>query len=211
MRNEMKPPKGACIAAAVVSVVLHVAVLAFLAGHTVQVERIEPSLTPVDQTPLIATAFLFDDVARTQAGSRSLWVEPALEPAGSIDIAAPPSPPEFEAVAADSFEEGRQVESLADVQEIKRLQGIYVKQISDRVARVLEMSGNQRLEPETACVVHVIQNESGDVVDVDTDECEREPHAQQRLASAIWAASPLPMPPQGLAMGSYLTLDASSL
>ena len=211
MRSAMKQPRGERIAAAMASVVLHGTVLAFLAGHTMQVTRIEQSPPAVHQAPLIATAFLFDDVAKSQADNRRLWLEPALESAQSIDIPVPPSPPEFDAAAADSFEEGRQVESLADVQEIKRLQGIYVKQISDRVARVLEMSGEQRLAPETPCVVHVIQNESGDVVDVDTDECEREPRAQQRLASAIWAASPLPMPPQGLAMGSYLTLDATSL
>jgi hypothetical protein len=65
--------------------------------------------------------------------------------------------------------------------------------------------------PADPCVVHVVQNENGDVIEVDTQECKRSASARETLANAIRAASPLPPPPQGLAMGSYLTIDATLL
>lgn len=124
-----------------------------------------------------------------------------------------PELPQIEAVAADSFVKGDALESAEDVAEVERLQGIYVKQINDRIARVLQMSLGQTdaNAMEQRCIVHIIQNESGDVLDVDTDECELEARSRERLVNAIRTASPLPPPPVGLAMGSYLTIDASTL
>ncbi len=136
----------------------------------------------------------------------------AVDESQSITLPVPMLP-EIEPVAADSFAKGDALESADDVAEAERLQGIYVKQINDRIARVLQMSAVQTdtNATEQRCIVHIIQNESGDVLDVDTTECELAARSRERLANAIRAASPLPSPPDGLAMGSYLTIDASAL
>lgn len=122
-----------------------------------------------------------------------------------------PQLPEMRAVAADSFEKARQIESAEDFLRIERLQGIYIKQITDRIRRVLQMTATQTDTGGGPCIVRVIQNESGEVIDIDMHDCERPPMARETLARAIRTASPLPSPPEGLAMGSYLTIDATAL
>lgn len=186
--------------------VLHAAILTLVLHDTLLTER-TTSIT--SGQPLIATVFLFDKSAASSDVTE--WPAPTLSSVDTIKI-TPPKPTEIEPVAADSFEKSRQAQSLGDIETIARLQGIYVTQINARVARVLEMAGaGHQAAPAGRCVVHVIQDEHGGVLDVDMDECEREDGERQRLASAIRAASPLPLPPDGLALGSYLTLDASLL
>lgn len=137
----------------------------------------------------------------------------AFEPTFDTQAITVPIPqlPEMSAVAADSFEEARQIESAEDFARVERLQGIYTKQIADRIRRVLQMTATQTDTAGSPCIVRVIQNESGDVIDVDMQDCERPPMAREQLARAIRSASPLPCPPEGLAMGSYLTIDATAL
>jgi hypothetical protein len=193
-----------CSAAA--SIVLHVGVLTLVAHDTMILERSE-TITAVQ--PLIATVLLFDKSAASEGLTE--WSAPALTSAHTIKLPIPLLT-EIDPVAADSFDKSRQAENLGDVETIARLQGIYVTQINARLARVLEMAGVERnAESAARCVVHVIQDERGEILDIDMDECEREDGDRQRLMSAIRAASPLPFPPDGLAMGSYITLDASSL
>ena len=75
-------------------------------------------------------------------------------------------------------------------------------------ARVLEMAA-AALPERSPCPVQVIQNERGEVLDVDLSACQGSEARRTRLALAMHRASPLPMPPAGLASGSSLTLDLS--
>jgi len=206
MRMQATMPTIQQLCSAAASIVLHVGVFALVTDDTTLLELSE---TNTAAQPLIATAFLFDKSATLEGVTD--WSAPALMSVETIKL-SDPLPTEIEPVAADSFEKSRQAENLGDVETIARLQGLYVTQINARVARVLEMVGVERnAELAGRCVVHVIQDERGEVLDIDMDECEREDGDRQHLASAIRAASPLPFPPDGLAMGSYITLDASSL
>ncbi len=114
-----------------------------------------------------------------------------------------------EAVVADAFDSARAADSGADTIELERLQGVYLGQIQGRLSRVLEMAATSSPNEMGPCQVRVIQNERGEVLDVDLDACTFDSGRKLLLASAIRRASPLPSPPTGLAMGSSLTLDLS--
>ena len=164
---------------------------------------------PRSKKQLIASLFFLQDPSAVRLDGHTL-IATVDSPSITLPI---PELPQIEAVAADSFAKGDALESVEDVAEAERLQGIYVKQINDRIARVLQMSLAQTVATAMGprCIVHIIQNESGQVLDVDTAECELEARSRERMATAIRAASPLPSPPNGLAIGSYLTIDASNL
>ena len=131
-------------------------------------------------------------------------------PTPTVPIALPTLPPlGVEAVVTDGFEAGREAESSADAAELERLQGVYVGQIRGRLARVLEMAASAAPHERRPCAVQVIQNERGEVMDVNTSACQGSEGRRTRLAMAMLRASPLPMPPAGLAPGSSLTLDLS--
>jgi hypothetical protein len=202
----METGNGRRVAAFVASTVLHVAAIASLLAPTTRA-RLETSPTHRDR-PLTASLFFLQEPHAVHVDS---YVAASTMTLQTITLPVPELP-EIDAIAADSFERADSITSAEDLAAVERLQGIYVKQIADRITRLLQMAketggavSNHR------CIVHVIQNEAGDVLDVDMEECEREPGARDRLASAIRAASPLPPPPDGLAMGSYLTIDASAL
>jgi TonB C terminal len=111
---------------------------------------------------------------------------------------------------ADSFETSRELTTTDDVVEAQRLQKVYVGQISARLRRVLE---ELRATPSApaACLVNVVQDERGGVLDVLMDQCEADQTWREMVSRAIRQSSPLPLPPQGLAMGSYLMLDVSNV
>lgn len=137
---------------------------------------------------------------------------PLLEdiPAPALSIALPTLPPlATEPLVTDAFEAAREVESSVDAAEVERLQGVYVGQIRGRLTRVLEMVAIDVPHESGPCEVQVIQNERGDVLDVDTGACTGSAARKSQLAIAMRRASPLPMPPAGLAPGSSLTLDLS--
>ena len=98
-----------------------------------------------------------------------------------------------------------------DKAEIERLQGIYRGQLLARLARLLETHGGLPRTASGECIVNIVQSERGDVVDVMTDRCQVPQEEQAMLSSAVRSASPLPLPPAGLAAGSYLTLDLSQM
>jgi hypothetical protein len=206
----MTPPKFERTAGALATLVLHTTLLALIAKPTAQGEFPETIEPPRSTEPLIATVFLFEEPGSPPVESHRERLALTMESLNAITLPVPPLPA-IEAIAADSFDEGRQIENLDDLKNVEHLQGIYVRQITDRVGRVLELKGGHASLPSVPCIVYVIQNEAGNVVDVDMNECQRDPQEQQRLAGAIRQASPLPLPPAGLAMGSYLKLDASSL
>ncbi len=118
---------------------------------------------------------------------------------------------ELDAVAADSFERSEQISDHHELQEARRLQGVYVGQIMSRLKRMLEESSAYPLPAATRCVIHVIQDELGRVLEVQDDECPAELTLREEITRAVRKASPLPTPPQGLAMGSYITLDLALL
>jgi len=137
---------------------------------------------------------------------------PLLEeiPASALSIALPTLPPlATEPLVTDAFEAAREAESSVDATEVERLQGVYVGQIRGRLARVLEMVAIEVPHENGPCEIKVIQNERGDVLDVDMGACAGSAARKSRLAMAMRRASPLPMPPAGLAPGSSLTLDLS--
>lgn len=123
-----------------------------------------------------------------------------------------PELPELLAVFADTFEEASSVTNAADAEEIQRLQKLYVGQINARVARISEMRATNGSVDDTQghCVVHVVQSDRGEVVDIDLRDCEGNAQRRERVAASLRSASPLPLPPEGLALGSYVTLDAST-
>lgn len=190
------------------SIMMHAMVIA-LVMQSASRAPLEAEIGARARKQLIASLYLLQDPRAVRLDE---YARVATEESSAITLPIPELP-RIEAVAADSFEKGDALESVEDVAEAERLQGIYVKQINDRIARILQLSQSPAGsgERERRCIVHIVQNEGGDVLDVDADKCELEVRSRQRLVNAIRAASPLPSPPDGLAMGSYLTIDVSAL
>lgn len=209
MRRLIESLKFEGIAGTIGSLALHAAFLALFVSLRMPIDRLETPERPVPSAPLMATVFWYEEIVAPPVEDYDGPATPALEPRDAISIPVPPLPV-VQAVAADSFEEARKIENFEDLKEVERLQGIYVKQVSDRVARLLE-TAEPRITAGERCIVYIIQDERGVVLDVDMYDCERAPEEQLRLAHVIRAASPLPLPPDGLAMGSYVRLDVSSL
>jgi hypothetical protein len=118
--------------------------------------------------------------------------------------------PDITPLLADSFEPSRELMTADDAIEAQRLQKVYVGQISARLRRVLEDFRATSPAPE-ACLVNVVQDDRGTVLDVLMDQCQGDVAWLDTVSRVIRQASPLPLPPQGLAMGSYLTLDVSNV
>ena len=127
--------------------------------------------------------------------------------ATAIEVAPPP---ELETVASDSAEAARETRSAEDYAEFERLQGMYRGQLFARLQRVLYELGPLGERTNVPCVLNVIQRPDGSVIDVLTDLCDYSPQSLALLRKAVGAASPLPLPPPGLAVGTYLTLDVSA-
>jgi hypothetical protein len=119
------------------------------------------------------------------------------------------APPQLEPIAADSFEVGQEAD-WASADEFARLQGVYLGQVQGRIHRALQTLTSS-LEIPSGCVARVVQDERGRVLDVDLAECALDDEPRVLLRAAIQRASPLPRPPHGLAMGSYLRLDLANL
>jgi hypothetical protein len=166
----------------------------------------DQALVEIDQRPFIAR-FLSDTAAHSSVASS--FISASSLPATLDSISVEPPPP-IEALAADSFEQARFVSTAIDAAEVARLQGIYRSQLFARLARLLE-SRNVSAGELHGCSINVIQNERGQVVDVLTDLCELDVPEQEIIRQVVRAASPLPLPPAGLAAGSYLTLDLAEL
>jgi hypothetical protein len=161
-----------------------------------------------DSAALIATVFMFEEKYTRGSTLATFVLEPSVD-AGSI-IVEPPELPRVDAVAADSFSKGEAANTVDDLLAVQRLQGIYKGQIEARVSRILE-SSIARHQSVAPCILRVIQDERGQVLEVQTDGCEADAEWRDAISQALMQASPLPLPPEGLAMGSYLTLDMSSL
>jgi hypothetical protein len=160
---------------------------------------------------LLVTAFISEEQARSAPRFVALTAADIV-PAATAIVLPLPQLPDIEPVTADSFERSRAIADSEDVAKVERLQGLYVGQIKARLARLLESVRNFDIAQTAAsCVVHVVQNERGQVLDVMSDECEADAQWRRNVEGAIRQASPLPLPPEGLAMGSYLTLDLSTL
>jgi hypothetical protein len=160
---------------------------------------------------LLVTAFISEEQARSAPRFMALTGADIL-PTPTAIVLPLPELPEIHPIATDSFDRSREMADSEDVVKAQRLQGLYVGQIKARLARLLESVGD--FEPAhvaASCVVYVVQNERGQVLDVMSDECDADPQWRRNLEAAIRRASPLPLPPEGLAMGSYLTLDLSTL
>ncbi len=158
--------------------------------------------------PLIATVRLTAPDTPPEEGVPPVLVESFL--ATPRAIALPTLPPlDTGDDAHDAFELAREAESPAEAAELKRLEGVYLGQIRGRLARVLEMTVAHHRADAGRCEARVIQNERGEVMDIDLADCSFDASGKNLLTSAIRRASPLPSPPAGLAMSSSLTLDLS--
>jgi len=190
--------------AALAAFSLHGAILLALLAPLTLVRPI--SEAPAAALPLLASVQLA--LSDPIDGGIPVSLLPDL-PAPTLAIALPTlPPPATETVVSDAFEAAREAESGAESAELERLQGVYAGQIRGRLSRVLEMAAAAPPERDP-CPVQVIQNERGEVLDVDLSACQGSEERKTRLALAMHRASPLPMPPAGLASGSSLTLDLS--
>lgn len=175
-----------------------------------------PSQTIIEQPmpehgALLVTAFISEEQARSAPRFAMLTAADILSTPTAIVLPLPQLP-DIRAVASDSFERSREIGDSEDVAKAERLQGLYVGQIKGRLLRLLE--GVRDFDPAhtaaASCVLYVVQNERGQVLDVMSDECDADSQWRRNVEGAIRQASPLPLPPEGLAMGSYLTLDLST-
>jgi len=146
-----------------------------------------------------------DAGSKELSGAGLLSRSPAVTSLAHIEVKSPDITP----LLADSFEASRDLMTVDDVNQAQRLQKVYLSQVSARLRRVLQELQAASPSP-AACLVNVVQNERGSVLDVLMDECEADLAWQATVIRAVRRASPLPLPPQGLAMGSYLTLDMST-
>jgi hypothetical protein len=157
--------------------------------------------------PLVAR--FVEDAEDGAPSHANFWLSSMAAPP-HLDQLALPGPPKARSIAFDALVESEFISSAGDLAKVERLQGIYRSQISARLVRLLqEMSlgdlGNMR------CEINVVQDMEGQVLDVLTDQCPYSAATLDSLAKAVRAASPLPLPPQGLAIGSYLTLDIAEI
>jgi TonB C terminal len=160
---------------------------------------------------LLVTAFMSEEQARGAPRFVALTAADIVQTVTAIVLPLPQLP-DIHPVAADSFERSREIADSEDVAKAERLQGLYVGQIKARLRRVLERVRDfNSAHTVASCVMYVVQNERGQVLDVMSDECDADAQWQRNVETAIRQASPLPLPPEGLAMGSYLTLDLSTL
>jgi hypothetical protein len=171
--------------------------------------RVIAEQQPSKHRDLLVTGFISEEQARSAPRFVAL-IAADMEPPTAIVLPLPELPL-VRPLAADSFERSREIADSDDVAKAERLQGVYVGQIKARLLRLLEARGSARADSAPQCVMYVVQNERGHVLDVMSDECAGDAQWRREVETAIRGASPLPLPPEGLAMGSYLTLDLSSL
>ncbi len=195
---------GGRAVSSVTALALHVIVLIAVTG-AIRVE-VTRDIPPVgvqligSSDPLVATV-----IESAVPDSEMPLQLPATQ---SIDLPVLP-PPQLDPIAADSFEAGQEAD-WASADEFARLQGLYLGQVQGRIHRALQTFAASLAMP-SRCTARVIQDERGRVLDVDLTECALDDEPRALLRAAIQRASPLPRPPHGLAMGSYLTLDLTNL
>lgn len=204
-------PQSNRVACAALVTALHASALIQLSSAV-----LTPSQTMIEQPmpehrALLVTAFISEEQARSAPRFAMLTAADVLSTATAIVLPLPQLP-DISPVAADSFDRSREIGDSEDIAKAERLQKLYVGQIKARLLRLLESVHDFGPEHTAAsCVVYVVQNERGQVLDIMSDECGADMQWRRDVESAIRGASPLPLPPEGLAMGSYLTLDLSTL
>lgn len=199
---------GRRAACALLALSLHFpAIVALGTSGSAPRQSLESQQMQIHERPLIVTALLF---ARGNGAADETFAA-SMHQQSLQSIHAPIPRVELEAVAADSFELPEPISDNVELQEARRLQGVYVGQIMSRLKRMLEESRAFPLPSSTQCVIHVLQDERGRVLEVQDDECSAQATLREQIARAVRIASPLPTPPQGLAMGSYITLDLAML
>jgi hypothetical protein len=192
------------VASAASSLLLHAGLLIAITSTVSTERRAEPDAVTVD---LIASVIPLANSAMQEAIPRaSLQLK---DPSPETLVLPVIPPPEIEPIAADSFEEGSESDAF-DAEELARLQSLYAGQIQGRIGRALEALVAHG-SPIPSCRAQVIQDERGRVADVDLSGCPVPGEQKQLLLAALRRASPLPRPPAGLAMGSFLTLDLKGL
>jgi hypothetical protein len=161
----------------------------------------------LEQAPPLVAHFYDSSEPAPEAGAARANVAIDSSSAAKIEIGPPP---ELDAISSDSAQSARETRSAADYEEFERLQGMYRGQLFARLQRVLYELGPLEERQDVPCVLNVIQRTDGSVIDVLTDLCDYSPPSLALLRKAVGAASPLPLPPPGLAVGTYLTLDVSA-
>lgn len=195
--------------AAAGSLALHITLISLLLAPSLRPQAASEIPAP-PSLPLIAAVTLIDST-ESPRGAPAALIEVSV-PDPRVTLTLPLLPPlAVDALQADSFDLAREAQTGAETEELERLQGVYLGQIRGRLSRVLEMAVAESGGASGPCEARVIQNERGEVMDIDLDACAFDAWSKHLLADAIRRASPLPSPPAGLAMGSSLTLDLSRL
>ncbi len=207
--RSVQPPWGLSgrILAGAGSIALHVGLIGLLLAPLQLPDPAKPD-GPAAALPLVASGMLAP--APTAPAAPSPLIDtPAFE---RDAIALPTLPPwVVEDVAPAPFDLAREADLAGDAAELERLQEVYQGQLRGRLGRALEMVHGSHEDRAGPCTVHLIQNERGDVLDVDLAACAYDETTKVTLAQVLRRASPLPPPPSGLAMGSTLTVDLSRL
>lgn len=198
---------GTAVYAAGTSALGHAALIVLLVAEPL--ELVQPIAERHRPSQLVAFAEVFSEAPTLEGMPRPEILFPKESNAPDVELW---KPPHIEPVALDAFERADEVASIDDVEQVERLQKIYVRQLSARIERVLiERGFSGSLSPGARCVLSIVQSEEGRVLDVDYGGCGLVESNRERLSDALRAASPLPAPPDGLAMGSFLKLDLSDL
>lgn len=179
--------QGARAWAAAASLALHAALLSPILIGPATAERVVADAAP-SSLPLIASVQLID-LTEPSVGAPAALIEPAwLGSQLVIQLPLIPPPPVV-GVTEDSFELARETDSSNDTAEFERLQGLYVGQIKGRLSRVLEMVRASNTSALGSCEARVVQNEAGEVIDVDLAQCSfdvlREPRNARLLRRVI--------------------------
>lgn len=80
----------------------------------------------------------------------------------------------------------------------ERLAGLYLGQLRARISRAWESLSVGHSPALPDCVVQLVQDDRGDVLEVAVRDCPVASPMRERLIQAVWAAAPLPAPPATL-------------
>jgi hypothetical protein len=210
---------GAALAAALISVALHVALVSTLMWGSPGAQPRRPPLSgigasassagqlPVETLVLINVPGLAQSAARPPEASPSRGTapgdlpirivspdaDPAEERAAVIDVAAPTPAP------------------LQDGVERGILFGRYVDQVAARIERAWRRPRTPIGPEPFRCRAQVTQDRRGNVLEIALQDCVGAPRWQLSLVQAIQSSSPLPAPPDPAVFSDTLTLSFHSM
>jgi hypothetical protein len=146
------------------------------------------------------------DVARelpamTEAPALAELIE---RPPSLLEITGPDSLPLKPLFPSEEGEEA--TASEADLIARTKLVGLYEGQIRARIERAWAMPREQSHETGFSCRVKIRQSSTGYIEEIELQRCDDSPVWQRSLTNAIFAASPLPAPPNPAVFADVFSL-----